>query len=274
MTESEAGDEEIRAARARVEITAHRGDPLRAPENTLPSLSAAAEAGADAVEWDVRICRSGTPMVIHDATVERTTNGTGAVADLSEGELRRLDAGAWFSEAHAGTRIPTLDEVLELVAEAGVDGCCEVKALRGPDDAGPILGALRRHGLLERTAVISLEPEILRAFRRRDPDVRLGWLVFEEAGMAPALDRVREDLHGFLGPEAGLLVGNPARTRDLLEEGISLGTWTVDETDTADTLLDLGVTRMTTNRVRELLAWAGRPGRERGARAARRGSGR
>src|SRR3954463_888507 len=94
---------------------AHRGYSAVAPENTLPALTAAARAGATYVEFDVRTTADGVPVVIHDRTVDRTTSGTGLVADLTMDEVRALDAGSWFAPAYAGLRVPLLTEVLDAV---------------------------------------------------------------------------------------------------------------------------------------------------------------
>ena len=93
-------------------ISAHRGYSSNFPENTLPALEAALEAGADVAEIDVRLTRDGKLVLMHDAAVDRTTDGSGLVSGMSLEEVRELDAGRWFDRKFAGTRIPTLDEVL------------------------------------------------------------------------------------------------------------------------------------------------------------------
>lgn len=108
----------LRAPGERAFIAAHRGDRTVAPENTIPALRAALASTLDFVETDVQLSADGVPVVIHDRSVDRTTNGTGIVADLTLAELRQLDAGAWYSPGFAGTVIPTLDEFLAVVGEA------------------------------------------------------------------------------------------------------------------------------------------------------------
>jgi glycerophosphoryl diester phosphodiesterase len=93
-------------------ISAHRGYSSDFPENTLPALEAALEAGADVAEIDVRLTRDGKLVVMHDATVDRTTDGSGPVSAMSLEEVKKLDAGRWFDRKFAETRVPTLDEVL------------------------------------------------------------------------------------------------------------------------------------------------------------------
>ena len=99
----------------RTQVFAHRGARAVAPENTLPAFARALELGADGIELDVQCSADGHLVVMHDFAVDKTTDGTGQVAALTLAELRRLDAGHAFGPAFAGVRVPTLEEVLDLV---------------------------------------------------------------------------------------------------------------------------------------------------------------
>jgi len=98
-------------------LFAHRGDKSHAPENTLPAFSMALQKGADGVELDAKLTADGQVIVIHDSTVNRTTNGTGRVSTLTLEQIRKLDAGKWFNEKFSGTQIPLLEEVFETVGK-------------------------------------------------------------------------------------------------------------------------------------------------------------
>ncbi|MBL8049815.1 MAG: hypothetical protein JNM46_01210 [Anaerolineales bacterium] len=98
-------------------ILAHRGDLAHAPENTIPSFSQAIQKGADGVELDAKLTADGHVIVIHDATVDRTTNGKGKVASFGLDEIRKLDAGTWFDSKFSGTQVPLLEEVFETVGK-------------------------------------------------------------------------------------------------------------------------------------------------------------
>lgn len=102
-------------AMARAQICAHRGDVSAAPENTLPAFESAVKKGAQQIELDVDLTKDGELVIMHDATVDRTTDGTGKVTELTLAEIRALDAGVKFSEAFKGTRVPTLREALEAI---------------------------------------------------------------------------------------------------------------------------------------------------------------
>src|SRR5688572_11167984 len=103
----------LQQERGRVWVVGHRGAMGYRPENTLASYEHALELGADWIECDVHLSRDGVPVVIHDETLDRTTNGHGLVRDHSLAELKRLDAGAWFGAEYAGERLLTLHELLE-----------------------------------------------------------------------------------------------------------------------------------------------------------------
>jgi len=98
-------------------LFAHRGDSAHAPENTLPAFQQALQKGTDGVELDAKLTADGHVIVIHDSTVDRTTDGKGRVASFTLEAIRTLDAGKWFNEKFAGTKVPSLEEVFEIVGK-------------------------------------------------------------------------------------------------------------------------------------------------------------
>jgi glycerophosphoryl diester phosphodiesterase len=106
---------------------AHRGDSARAPENTLPAFRKALRLGVHRLELDVRFTLGDVPVLMHDTTVDRTTNGTGAIADLTLDQLRSLDAGRWFAPAYRGTRVPTLYQALKLAQRSDAQVMVDLK---------------------------------------------------------------------------------------------------------------------------------------------------
>jgi glycerophosphoryl diester phosphodiesterase len=102
-------------SQSRTRCAAHRGDCKNAPENTLPAFISAVRKGAHMIEFDVQLSRDGEPVLMHDASVRRTTNGRGDAGNLTFAELRSLDAGSWFAPSFARTRIPTLREALAAI---------------------------------------------------------------------------------------------------------------------------------------------------------------
>jgi glycerophosphoryl diester phosphodiesterase len=98
-----------------VRVVGHRGTVKFAPENTIPAFKTAIQYGADLLEMDIRETKDGTLIIMHDATVNRTTNGTGRVSEKTLSEVKQLDAGSWFSPEFKGVQVPTFEEVLEAI---------------------------------------------------------------------------------------------------------------------------------------------------------------
>ena len=98
-------------------IIGHRGAAGHAPENTLTSIKLAMELGANTIEIDLRQTKDGVPVAIHDSDVDRTTDGCGSVYDFTFDEIQKLDAGSWFDEKYAGEKIPSLQEVIEVISD-------------------------------------------------------------------------------------------------------------------------------------------------------------
>ncbi len=172
-------------------LIGHRGAKAVAPENTLASFRRAWEDGADVVEMDVRLTADGAVVVIHDETVDRTTDGHGVVAEMTLAELRRLDAGRWFSPAYAGERIPTLDEIIAW-ARGRVGLMVELKYPRRqfrPDLVPPVLEHLRAGGVEEDVAIISFEGAAIEQARAMAPHIPAG-VMEPESFLQPPITRL------------------------------------------------------------------------------------
>jgi glycerophosphoryl diester phosphodiesterase len=145
--------------------------------NTLPSFELALEQGADGVELDVRLTRDGEMVILHNDTVDESTDGKGLVRDFTLGEIKALDAGSYFDPKFAGTRIPTLDEVFETIGKrTRINVEIKAEGLRGDVVEIKVAEAIRRHGLARSIIVSSFNPLTLRRFRREMPEVPIGFL--------------------------------------------------------------------------------------------------
>jgi glycerophosphoryl diester phosphodiesterase len=184
-------------------VVAHRGASTQAPENTMEAFRLGVEAGADAIELDVHLTADGQLAVIHDETLDRTTDRTGRIADLTMDEIRQADAGATFARpddsglpyAGEGLRVPTLDEVLAwLPADVGL--VIEIKA-RAAADA--VVQAVRGHPVRDsgRLAVISFDEATIERAHELDPELRTGYLLVPTQPIEPALTWATE--HGHVG---------------------------------------------------------------------------
>jgi len=205
-------------------VVGHRGWLAKYPENTLVSLRAALDLGVDALEFDLHLSRDGHVVVVHDATLERTTDGTGRVSDHTLAELRRLDAGGWRGREFRGERIPTLEEVLDL-APPGVLLYAEVKDCR-PEMAETLVPLVAPLG--DAVVVHSFGADFLEGFRRAAPAVRTGLL-----GNVKKLDLLAEARRlGCWGIHPCMDGLTPERVAAWQAEGFTVMAWTVrDEAD-------------------------------------------
>ncbi len=171
-------------------IIAHRGDSAHAPENTLAAFRAALLAGADMVEFDVGLTRDLVPVVLHDATLDRTTDGRGRLAAHTLAEISRLDAGSWFGPGFAAERIPTLEQALDLLVgriQINIEVKPEVlEQVDAPQAAALALGPVRQRGILGSVLFSSFSQEVLDALRLAEPAARVGVLA-DRAYPIPAI---------------------------------------------------------------------------------------
>jgi glycerophosphoryl diester phosphodiesterase len=196
-------------------IVAHRGAAASAPENTMEAFRLAVEVGADAIELDVHLTADGQLAVIHDETLERTTDRTGRVADLTMDEVREADAGATFTRpddsgfpyAERGLTVPTLPEVLAWLPD-GTGMVIEIKA-RAAADA--VVAAVRGHAVREsgRLSVISFDEAAIERIRELDPGIKTGYLLVPSQPVEPALIWATEHGHAGVHPWEGDLGMDP-----------------------------------------------------------------
>ncbi len=157
-------------------VIGHRGASGHAPENTLAAFRKAVALGATFIETDLQLSRDAHFVAIHDDTVNRTTNGKGAVHDLTLAQLRNLDAGSWFGSEFSGERIPTLEEILQFSKKNDVVFYLEVKPTGSWGGEHALIGALRESGEIARAAVISFDAAMVLNLRRIEPTLMTGLL--------------------------------------------------------------------------------------------------
>jgi glycerophosphoryl diester phosphodiesterase len=157
-------------------VIGHRGASGHAPENTLAAFRKAVSLGATFIETDLQLSRDAHFVAIHDPTVNRTTNGKGAVHDLTLSQLRNLDAGSWFGSEFSGERIPTLEEILQFSKKNDVVFYLELKPAGSWGGEHALIGALRETGEIARAVVISFDASIVLNLRKIEPTLMTGLL--------------------------------------------------------------------------------------------------
>ncbi|MSP90147.1 MAG: glycerophosphodiester phosphodiesterase [Alphaproteobacteria bacterium] len=162
-------------------VVGHRGASADAPENTLAAFRLAAEQGAGAIELDAKLSADGVPVVIHDDTLDRTTNGHGDVRAHAFAVLDRIDAGSWFDRCFAGEKLPTLEATLKLCQALGLELNIEIKPCPGRvvETAEKVVADIRRFWPTNRPAPLlsCFDPDGLAAARAADSALPRGFLV-------------------------------------------------------------------------------------------------
>lgn len=237
------------------QIIAHRGYSARAPENTLAALEAAVTAGVDAVEFDVRTAACGTPVLFHDPMLGRTTNGVGPLARRPLGHLKALDAGSWFGPDFAGEHIPTQQEALDLLSGRVSQLYQDIKGYREMEDLDRMVSITRGAGFAHATVFVSSDWIILNRLKQVAPEIRRAYLAESLDTFESALDRAVVDDGALLSLEVGLGLEHQEKIREVLESGVELMTWTVNDVETAEASRMAGILRITTDEVEVLLSW-------------------
>jgi len=246
------------AEETRTLVIAHRGNSGVAPANTMESIRQAVELGVDIIELDVRSSRDGVPVLIHDDTVDETTDGSGSVLSLDLAQLKRLDAGSWKDKKYAGERIPTLREALEF-ARGRVSLSLDLK-----DEAiiPAMIGAVHEADMVDDVVICGCcEPqaEKIRAIDKSiavlfNTDSQLD----ELADRADKSDFVREYIHrASRGGLAALNVSFKYVTSELIHKAhiraLPVWTWTADDKKDMRHLIKMGVDAIYTNYPERLL---------------------
>jgi glycerophosphoryl diester phosphodiesterase len=229
---------------------AHRGASADHPENTLSAFEAAAAAGADVIEFDLRLTADGAPVVLHDEDLSVTTDGQGLVRETMLAEVKRLDASRGRGPRQ---EVPTLAEALHVIGQGGAGVDLEIKSLGGPDPG--------RHDLLE-AALEVLEaarfpgPVLVSSFngltlqrcRELAPGLPTGFLAAVAIEPRSALAYARQAGHEFLLPQVeAVLEAGPGLVDECHAAGLRVGTWTVDDESTLEKLLRWGVDAVASN---------------------------
>jgi glycerophosphoryl diester phosphodiesterase len=206
-------------------VIAHRGASGNAPENTLAAFERAVALGAGFIETDLHLTRDARFVAIHDATLERTTNGKGNVKDFTLAEIRKLDAGMWFDREFMGQKVPTLEEIIEFAEKHDVIFYLELKYEAAWGMHHSLMGALEKSGGAARSIVISSSESTLAALRQVDPSAMMG-LIFDEPNQDYAKAGIELGVRQ-LCPHMSLV--SPELVEQAHGLDLQVATWTVDD---------------------------------------------
>ena len=226
----------------------HRGYSVTAPENTLPAFVLSKEKGFKIIEVDLRYTKDGVPVLLHDGSVNRTSNGEGNVDELTYEQLRTLDFGSWKSELYAGTVIPNLEEFVSFCKDNEMKMYLELKAGMNHARAQELVRLLSTYGVSQDCTFISFSLASLKEIAKVDRRFRFG--ILDSSGTENIKNKV-EDLRTVVGLSHIFVdVSYPKADESLIsyckETGIPLEVWTVDRTDYIKTM-DAYISGVTSN---------------------------
>ena len=223
------------------EITAHRGSSRTAPENTIPAIEAAVEEMADSVEIDIQMTADGVVVLGHDASLKRVAGVNRSIASMTFEELEKLDVGSWFSSEYAGTRIPSLSEVLELCSQK-ISLNIEIKYV-GKNSELPEKTAemVREYGMENQCVITSTNLSYLKRVKEALPEIRTGYIISAAYGNFYSSEDV-----DFISIRSGFVTS--ALMQNAHEQGKAVYAWTVNTKSELERLTLLGVDGIITDR--------------------------
>ena len=228
-------------------ITGHRGAAALAPENTLISIHKAAEAGVKWVEIDTQLSADGIPVVFHDETVNRCTDGKGKIADLTLAQLKTLDAGSWFGEQFTGVQIPTLSEALDTCIELDLTLNLELK-IHHDRQIEPLVNAvialIKEKGFpLDKLLFSSFQKQAIAQCQQQMPEVRRGFIC--EVWNDYSLTSIEATQPYSVHIDHRILT--PTIAKNIKDAGYVLKIWTLNNAAEAQRFIDMGVDSIITD---------------------------
>lgn len=238
------------AKTASCKVMAHRGNSRTAPENTIASVIESLELDVDVCEFDVRCTKDGYVVLMHDETIDRTTNGTGRISDTTLPEAKLLDTGSWKSDKYIGQTVPALDEVLAVISDVGKEALIEIK-----DDsaAASVAQLIEKYSMTHSAVALTSSPQVHHQIKAINKNIRRALLCTEFPAnvnstaakikwlieMATELDVEIVDLdYRFVCPE---LIGR------LHAIGKKAWVWTVNSPVIMKCLIDWGIDGITSD---------------------------
>lgn len=233
---------------AKCKVISHRGANKVAPQNTIPAFEKSLEIGCDGFETDIHLTADGHPVICHNYTIDETSNGSGEVRYKTLEELRSYDFGSYFSDEFAGTKLPTLEEFLDVSARGDIEIMnIEIKPpLDGNMDiVKKTIDAVKAKGLFDKLLISSFDPDVLVECKKIDPACKTGFLYAPNKlfflkhmlfGYVKFAKKIKAD---YLHPH--FIAVTKSYVKSLHKNGIKVNVWTVDKPEIATKLLKYGV---------------------------------
>ncbi|RZG48060.1 glycerophosphodiester phosphodiesterase [Acinetobacter wuhouensis] len=239
-----------------VKAVAHRGYSVEAPENTLPAYILAKKKGYSYAETDIQFTSDNIPVLLHDDTIDRTSNGAGNIAQMTFDQVRQYDFGSWFDPKFAGTKIPSLHEFLQLCHRLAIHPYLEIKKDKLITSAQSQLLAdmVRNAGLKGKVTYISFSIESLTMIKEYDPFARLGYLEFPSVVNTNLAETLKTNTNEVFMDSEAVSVGADVANR-ILAKDMKLEVWTLNDASLVKKYVDMGVSGITTDvlNIRQIL---------------------
>jgi len=218
---------------------AHRGFSGKYPENTMLAFEKAIEVGCEGIEFDVHFSKDGKLVIVHDETIDRTSNQNGFVKDLTYEELCQADFSYKFQKEYGFQRIPTLEEYLELVKDKDIITNIELKTgiFEYPGIEQAVYDLIRKYDLRDKMIISSFNHYSVMRMKEIDPGIKCGLLT--ESWLIKAGEYVKKCGVECFHPIGTML--NPETVKEVRDNGIEINTWTVNKPEEVDYMINLGV---------------------------------
>lgn len=234
-------------------VAGHRGGKDGAPENTIPAFELAVQGDADVIETDLQLTADGVPVLMHDFMLDRTTDGTGPVWASTWEQVSKLDAGSWYDPSFAGTRVPRLDDLLDIVRPTAKRIILELKGSWTDAQVQPVVDEIRSHQLEQRVMLAGFDIASLAAAQRTDPEIQRVVITHDVVGDPAVLAATCGAVAIVTSKE--FLLSDPGVVERIHDEGLGVLVYTLNSSKTWSEAIALGVDGIITDKPLELDSW-------------------